>query len=136
MFKETGKIIELNAGQASIQLLQSENCSQCSVNSACSGFGAGARIIRLPVDQTFHVNDEVELSFESSTHLTSAVIVFLMPVFFMIAGLAFAVIRYGQSDKFAIAGTFGGLILGFILVWIINKLLAKKAVWNPIIRKI
>ena len=136
MFKETGKIIGFEGGQANIQMLQSDNCNHCGAKTACSGLGGGERIIRLPVGPNLHVNDLIELSFESSTRIASAIIVFLLPVFAMIAGLAIAIMKYGDADKYAIIGSFGGLAIGFVLVWLINKLLAKKAVWNPVVRKI
>jgi len=136
MFKESGKILDIEGGQARIQLFQSDNCNHCGAKTACSALGSGERIIRLPIGPTFHVNDLIELSFESSARIASAIIVFLLPVFTMIFGLAISVIKYGDADKTAILGSFGGLFIGFVLVWLINKLLAKKAVWNPILKKI
>jgi len=136
MFKETGKIIGFESGQAKIQLLQSDNCNHCGAKTACSSLGGGERIIRLPVLPNLNKDDLVELSFEPSTRIASAIIVFLLPVFTMIFGLAIAIIKFGDADKYAIIGSFGGLVIGFVLVWLINKLLAKKAVWNPVVRKI
>lgn len=136
MFKETGKILEIEQGQASVELFQNDNCNHCGAQTACSVLGGGHRIIRMPIGPTYHVNDLIELSFESSTRIASAIIVFLLPVLTMVFGLAISVIKYGDTNKAAIFGSFGGLLIGFVLVWLINKLLAKKAVWNPVVRKI
>jgi sigma-E factor negative regulatory protein RseC len=136
MFKETGKIVEIRAGQAKIQLFESNACNDCSAKTACSILGGGTRIIQVPIGPSFHVNDLIELSFESSTRITSVVIVFLLPVFTLIFGLAISVIKYGDTANTAILGSLSGLFIGFVLVWLINKLLIKKTLCNPIIRKI
>ena len=136
MFTETGQIVEIKNGLAAIQLTQGEQCSTCAVKGACSPLGSGARIIHTPVDPSFHAGDRIELAFEPSTRIASAAIVFLTPVFFMIAGLAVAAIVFGDAEKPAIIGSFGGLFVGFFLVWLVNKIVSKKRTFAPILRKI
>ncbi len=136
MFRETGQIVEIKNGWAGIRLTQGEQCSHCAVKGACSSIGSGERVIHTRVDSSFRVGDHIELAFESSTRIASAVIVFLIPVFFMIAGLAVAAISFGDAEKPAIVGSFGGLILGFFIVWVVNKIVSKKKAFTPILRKI
>ena len=136
MFKEKGQIVDIKEGKAEIRLTPGEHCHHCGAQTVCSSLGPSARIIRVKVNSTFNRGDWVELSFESSTRIISAVLVFLLPIILMVIGLAFAVIRYGDSEKVAILGSLSGLVGGFAIVGIINKLLAKRATWDPIVRKV
>jgi positive regulator of sigma E activity len=136
MIKEIGNIVETHDGQATIQIIAGGQCNYCSAKTACTPLGTNIRMMQAPVKNGFQAGDYVEISFEPLSRMTSVIIVFLLPLFLMITGLTLAAIYYQDSEKMAILGSFGGLLLGFVVVWILDKLIGKSSRFDPILKKI
>ena len=136
MIKEIGNIVETRDGQATIQVIGGSQCHYCAAKTACTPLGTNVHIMQVPVKNGFQAGDYVEISFEPSSRMTSVVIVFLLPLFFMITGLALAAIYYPDSERMAVFGSFGGLLLGFAVVWILNKVIGRSSRFDPVLKKI
>ena len=75
------------------------------------------------------------ISYMSKSRIISAVLVFMLPVLFLFIGYFMGFYVFG-NEVGAILTTFGGLVVGFILLGITNKILAHNKHFLPTILKV
>ena len=132
---EKGQIINIDSNKVVVQMEAGSQCQQCSAKHACSGMGGVVRRIEIPMKNDVKIGDQVTISYLSQSRIISAVLVFLLPLFFLFAGYFLGFYFFGNESE-AILTTFGGLIVGFILLWILNKFLSKDKHFLPTIIKV
>jgi len=132
---EKGKIVNIDSNKVVVQMEAGSQCQQCGAKHACAGMGGLVRQIEIPANNNVKIGEQVTISYMSQSRVISAVLVFLLPVFFLIAGYSLGVYLFG-TEVGAILTTFGGLIVGFILLGIMNKILAHNKHFLPTILKV
>lgn len=136
MEKEIGKIVNLEDGKAVVQLTAGSQCDHCGAKTICSSLSSAIRQITVPSPEDVKIGDLVELVYKPSTRIASSLIVFIMPVLFMIAGYFVAVAIVQKSEGMGIIGSLFGIAAGIFLVWVFNRVLADKKDFSPYIKKI
>lgn len=135
METEEGKIISFKDGKAVVQMEAGSQCTHCGARHACSAMGGLVRQIEIPAKNDVQVGDHVTISYQSQSRIVSAIIVFMLPVLFLIAGYFIGFSLFGTEGK-AILTSLGGLGIAFILNWGLNKIFEKDRHFVPMIVKI
>jgi positive regulator of sigma E activity len=135
METEIGKIVTINDENAVVQMEAGSQCQHCGAKHACSAMGDVMRQIEIPAKNDVHVGDHVTISYQSQSRIVSVLLVFLLPVLFLIAGYFIGFALFGTEGK-GILTSLGGLVIAFILNWGLNKIFAKDSHFLPTIVKI
>ncbi|MCR4401852.1 MAG: SoxR reducing system RseC family protein [Firmicutes bacterium] len=109
--EERGRVIEVSGGLAKVEVTRHEACRHCG---AC-GLGRADRMV---VEATNAIGarpgDEVALELESSRVLGAAFIAYMIPLFFMMAGIYLGAVlarSAGRSGAASLLGVIFGLAL-------------------------
>jgi len=115
--KERGRVIKAYGNVARVEIFRRDECSRCKV----CGFGSREKIIAVaenPVGAQQH--DEVELELEAAQVVRAAVIVYLIPLAFLLAGLYLGTVFASLIDRpdmaQSAAAVFGFGLLGLSYV--------------------
>jgi len=135
MNTEIGKIVNINKEKVVVQMEAGSQCQHCGAKHACSAIGGVVRQIEIPAKDDVQVGDHVTISHQSQSRIVSALLVFLLPVLFLIAGYFIGFALFGTEGK-AILTALGGLIAAFFINWFLNKILAKERHFLPTILRI
>ena len=135
MGTEEGKIIKLKNGKATVEMVVGSHCTSCRARHACSAMGGVVRQIEVPVKNGIRFGEQVTLSYNAKSRITSAGLVFLLPLVFLFIGY-FVGVSIFKNEIAAILTTFGGLIIGFISLGILNRALAHNNKFLPTIIKV
>jgi sigma-E factor negative regulatory protein RseC len=142
MAQTIGFVVETgNDGQAVVVAEKNQGCGSCSAVSQCHG-GQAARTQKMPalnrVGAT--VGDRVTLTVASGALLSRMAVLYLVPVFGMLAGAFAGAFLFGgvagtDSDH-SIALGLAGFVLGFVFSVAISRVWS--AVWPvmPVITRI
>lgn len=130
---EWGRVIGLDDDSIWLETIQQSSCSSCSAKSGC-GFGLmneqrkGRRqqlkLDRKPQHQHLQLGDEVVLTLPDHTLVSTVLWVYLLPLFSMLL-LAFLADYQGASELVTALFSMLGLALGFAIVAVKSKVIAK-----------
>ncbi|UCE07861.1 MAG: SoxR reducing system RseC family protein [bacterium] len=126
-------IVNINNEKVVAQMEAGSQCQHCGAKHACSAIGGVVRQIEIPAKNDVQVGDHVTISYQSQ--MVSALLVFLLPVLFLLAGYFIGFALFGTEGK-AILTALGGLIAAFFINWFLNKILAQERHFLPTILKI
>lgn len=136
MEEEIGHVTKVDHGKVKIQLTPGSQCTGCGAKSFCSALGETVRVLEVESKENVNPGDMVSLKFSASSKLTSAMIIFILPIIFMIAGYFLMTSLYINSEGWGVIGSLLGLVFGFIVIRVLDRLLLKTKEYNPIIKKI
>ncbi|HEY8389903.1 MAG TPA: SoxR reducing system RseC family protein, partial [Clostridia bacterium] len=91
--------------------------------------------IKLKNDVGAKIGDTVEVGFSDKSLTLSNLIVFGIPLLLLLIGMIIA-IGLKLNELFAIFIAIGSLVLGFVVVFIIDKIVAKNNDFSPKILRI
>jgi len=135
---EQGTIVRITEGKAIIRVHTSEGCSTCGAKHACGFMGDGdTRQMEIPLSKDQHEfkeGDRITLSFQPQARVFSALMVFFLPVIFLIAGYFLGMKLFAAEGK-AIISAFAALVLAFVILWGLNRLFARDKNFLPTIEK-
>lgn len=136
MEEEIGHVTKVDHGKVKIQLTPGSQCTGCGAKSFCSALGETVRVLEVESEENVSPGDRVSLKFGASSKLTSAMIIFIFPIISMIAGYFLMTSLYINTEGWGIIGSLSGLVFGFIVVRILDRMLLKTKEYNPVIKKI
>ena len=133
---ETGTIVEIHKNLATIRMVPGSQCSHCGAQTICTTLGDSARILQVPVQNDMTVGDTVRVHFKSASRVEATIIVFVVPIFFMLAGLVAGLLISPENEGPVILSTFARLVVGFFTTWVLNKLFGNRSEFQPDVQKI
>ena len=157
MLTEIANVIKVDGHQAWCEADRKTVCGSCQASKGCGVplidniFSPKPVNIRIKHDNCLKIGDRVEIGVDKSAFLHSSLLVYLLPIIFM---LVFAMIAQGVSvdsviaeanvietmgynEAIIIAYALAGLIFGFFCVYVISRKLATNAAFQAVlIRKI
>jgi len=138
--KDIGTIIDKKGSLSVVKVALSDFCTSCSSKGGCAAFGTGSGIMEARDRFDTHIGDVVRITCKPSHKITAAIITFILPIVFLIAGyvIGMALVPEGTevSEKYGIIGSFAGLVLSFGLLKIIDLYLKNKKKYFPEIVKV
>jgi sigma-E factor negative regulatory protein RseC len=131
---EIGIVIEIEGGRAVIQLESGDGCGACAAKESCMiGSDATKRSIKLNNIVKAKKGDMISFSVEEKGVVYASLILYVIPVIFLLLGMAIGV-SYNmgfEKDLSAGIGGFIGLIFALILIRIFTEFSKKKSVFIP-----
>ena len=116
MKEEVGKITNIVNGRAYVQMESGSQCNRCGANHSCTPLNQITRELEIPVsNENIKIGDRVSINFRPQTRILSAVLVFILPVIFLITGYFIGTKFYNSEDKSILTG-FTGLSISFIII--------------------
>ncbi|MFG6654749.1 SoxR-reducing system protein RseC [Scandinavium sp. M-37] len=138
MIKEWATVISWQDGLARVSCDVKASCSSCASRAGC-----GSRVLNKLGPQTEHtisvpsaeplvVGQKVELGISEGSLLTSAMLVYMTPLFGLFVIAALFQLLFG-SDLAAFAGGVLGGVGGFLVARGLSPKLASREAWQPVI---
>lgn len=127
MLVETGRIVAVGDDSLWVETIRQSTCGSCAAQKGCGhgllnriseGRSVYIRVMRGALaDTVCAVDDQVRIGIPEQVILRGSVVLYILPLFFMLAGAAIAAGFWPASpDGAAAAGAAAGLVLGFALV--------------------
>ena len=126
MIKEDAcTVIAVNGRKVTVEVCSTDGCKACSMNGFC-GAGHKDRYFTIETDVPVKVGDKVVLKIYGGSEVISSLILFLLPILFMIFGFVLGkfILHYSEGTSTLIS--IGGLALSFFVVRLIDYLYGKK----------
>lgn len=121
--EETGVVVALEGRFAYIERIHLAGCKNCAMHGLCGSKDNP----KLKFYNNIHlqVGDFVQININAGLRIFSSFIVFVFPIImlfiFLVIGMLFKL-----SEKISVLMAFGGLILAFLIVWMIDKYIGLK----------
>lgn len=124
-------------GRIQVTVERGEACHACQARGACQALGGQTRDIVLLVDNDLDANpgDRVRITMAETAVIKASLVLYLFPALGLIGGAA-AGFAVGESlelptDPSAIFGALGGLILGFLVSWLMGSRMSRNKAFTP-----
>ena len=125
--QETGKVINIDKGNAFIEFKRTAACGKCHACGMLSG--QGSVTVKAPNDVGAKVGDRVEVEFSTKNALGTSAIAYLVPLAFLVAGLLiglFAPVSINfDREVFAALLAICMTAAGFVLLHFLEPLFRK-----------
>lgn len=123
-----GIVTKIKGNKISVRLYKSSACSHCS---ACSEEAKSGKIFDFPFDKEVEKGDLVTLEIAEKEVMKAAIIVYVIPPIFMILGYIVAA-SLNFSETMSALGSFVGLAVSFLILFLYDKFFAKKNIEEEI----
>lgn len=142
MAQTIGFVVETgNNGRATVVAEKGQGCGSCSSVSHCHG-GQAARSQKTPAFNPIGaaVGDRVTLTVASGALLARMAVLYLVPVFGMLAGAFTGALTaagaQGADSAYSIVFGLSGFILGFVFSVVISRIWSSARPVTPVITRI
>lgn len=138
MIKEWATVISWQDGLARVSCDVKASCSSCASRAGCGSRALNKlgpqteHTISVPSAEPLVVGQKVELGISEGSLLTSAMLVYMTPLFGLFVIAALFQLLFG-SDLAAFAGGVLGGVGGFLVARGLSPKLASREAWQPVI---
>ncbi len=138
MIEERGRVVKVDPTSVWVETLRKSSCGRCQANNAC-GHGLMNRLmpsrshayIQASSHYPLQVGDEVTIALPGQALLSASVLVYLVPLLFMLLG-GIAGTMVEQTEVVVIMLSLAGLVFGFLGVsWWIKRI--QKGLYEPVV---
>lgn len=121
-----GKVVEIRGDKAVVRIEKAERCKTCR---ACT-FLPGESAVNIPAENAVgaETGDLVRVTADKPLLFKASALCYLMPLGLALLGV---LIGYFFGEVGMIVGFFGGLIIGFLLLKIVDGVFSKKKEYQP-----
>ncbi|KXS48275.1 positive regulator of sigma(E), RseC/MucC [Halanaerobium congolense] len=141
--EELATVIKRKKNKAEVKITRYSACSKCDKSCSLAGDSHDQDEIVLEVEDKIGVKngDQVLIEMRKGNLLFASVVVYVIPIFLMIAGYFFGVwaaslLNIAAVELAGIAGTFIFLILSFLINKLFNSYFEKISSFQPKIKKV
>ena len=141
--EELATVIKRKKNKAEVKITRYSACIKCDKSCSLAGDSHDQDEIVLEVEDKIGVEngDQVLVEMEKGNLLFASVVVYVIPIFLMIAGYFFGVwiaslLDIAAAELAGIAGTFIFLILSFLINKLFNSYFEKISSFQPKIKKV
>jgi positive regulator of sigma E activity len=120
--EDRGKVVEIKGRKVTVEICPASGCASCGM---CAG-GNKSRFFTLDTNVPVKLGDEVMIRLYGGSEVVSSLILFLMPILFMIIGFVIAFFVFHLPEGKATLAGIAGLGVSFIAVKLIDYLYGKK----------
>jgi positive regulator of sigma E activity len=125
MKEDIGTVVAINGRKVTLEICPTEGCASCSMSGVC-GAGNKNRYFTLETDQPVEIGDQVTLQIHGGSEVVSSLVLFLLPILFMIFGFVLGRFILGLKEGSAVLISILGLGLSFFVVRLIDHFYGKK----------
>ena len=127
MIEEEGKVVTVEQGAVWVETIRKSTCSSCSARNGCGQnllekyrSSKQQSYIRASNDFSIEENDQVVIGIPESALMRASLLVYLMPLIFMMGSLWLAT-AVGWNDLLTALSAMAGLAAGFIPVRMLGQ---------------
>ncbi|MDP8231709.1 MAG: SoxR reducing system RseC family protein [Candidatus Zophobacter franzmannii] len=122
--ESVGIVLSINNDIAEVEVIAGGGCSTCSMSLVC---GSTKKKIKYSARAPFKVkvHDKVSLTLVEGSKVLSALIIFLIPVLFLIFGYIIGT-KFGLNEGFSVLVSLGFFGISLIPVKILDNVYGKK----------
>ena len=142
MVTEEGIVLRVGQSVAWVKMTRSSACESCSERDACHSMGGSENEMEVEAINSAgaKAGDKVVVTFETASLLKISFLLYLFPVFSMIAGAAtgqyLAKTYHGDPSGYAALFAFLFFTVAFLIIRVISKSLAKDSKYRAKILRI
>lgn len=129
--EDVGTVVEVKGRKVTLEVCPTSGCASCSMGGVC-GTGNKNKYFTLDTDIPVKVGDQVILQIQGGSEVVSSLVLFLLPIVFMILGFVFGKFVFNLQESNAVLVSVLGLGLSFFVVRIIDHHYGKKITLNII----
>ena len=132
---ETGKVIEVHAGRARVEVSQSGMCSHCEMASSCIPGGGGSRIIEVADPIGVSTDQRVRIELSGGKLIGASFLAYLLPLFGLFAGAIVGFYSAGsaRADLWGTIGAIAGLTAGLLISRLLGQYFGRSGKLTPTI---
>lgn len=136
MIEDIGKVVQVIDDKAYVEVERSSACAQCGLQEA-EELAAGGKV----VFEAYNLagaksGDRVKVQVRTGAYMKASLYIYGIPVLFLIigaiAGAYAATILRKSSDTISALFAMGGLVVGFIILFLLRKR-SNKAEYMPVV---
>jgi len=125
MIEDIGRVVKINGDQAFIEVERSSACASCGLQEA-EELATGGKVIFEAYNMAgANIGDRVRVQVRTGAYTKASLYVYGIPVLFLVigavAGVYTAMILKRSSDSMSGLFAMGGLVVGFIVVFLFRK---------------
>jgi sigma-E factor negative regulatory protein RseC len=125
MIEDIGRVVKINGDQAFIEVERSSACASCGLQEA-EELAAGGKVVFEAYNMAAaNIGDRVRVQVRTGAYTKASLYVYGIPVLFLVigavAGTYTAMILKRSSDTMSALFAIGGLVVGFIVVFLFRK---------------
>lgn len=119
--KNIGVVKQIEGRDVLISVFKESSCSHCN---KCGDEDKISRELKIKIADEVEIGDFIEFEIENKKVFIAAMVVYIVPVFIMIAGY-FMGLKIFKKEGMAVLSAFISLAISFSLVYIYDKLIVK-----------
>lgn len=118
-----------------VKILLQEECNNCQIKEHCHGHGDDIRELRIKSYRKLNIDDEVEIFIKPQIRIVTSILIFLFPILcaFIFYFMSFELFKI---EFISIISSFLGIVLAFLIVFIIVRKFKTLKTYVPIGEKI
>ncbi|MFO7660026.1 MAG: SoxR reducing system RseC family protein [Candidatus Cloacimonadaceae bacterium] len=120
---DVGTVIAIDGRQIVVEICKSGGCKSCGLKGLC-GSGKTSLLLNFETDDKYQIGDKVLVSVTAGVRVLSSLLVFVFPILALFG--FFLIGRMFLHELGAILFGFGGMAIAFLIVKLLDKLIAKK----------
>ncbi|HOV16481.1 MAG TPA: SoxR reducing system RseC family protein [Candidatus Cloacimonadota bacterium] len=121
--EDIGVVTAVQDNRITVEIAKGGGCKSCSMYSFCGG-NESKLTVNFNTDGGYRIGDKVKVDISAGIRVLSSLIIFGLPLVALFA--FFLIARQFTSEPYAILIGFGGLLLSFLIVKILDKKMAKR----------
>lgn len=120
---DIGTVIAIDGRQITVEICKSGGCQSCGLKGLC-GSGKSSLLLTFTTDDIYRIGDKVLVSVSAGVRVLSSLLVFVFPILALFG--FFLAARMFVNEPVAIIIGFAGMGIAFLIVKLLDKLIAKK----------
>ncbi len=129
--EDISTVVAIDGKKVTLEVCPTEGCSSCNMSGAC-GMGNKNKYFTLETDLPLKIGDKVTLQIQGGSEVVSSLVLFLLPIIFMILGFVLGRFVFAFKESTSVLFSILGLGLSFFVVKIIDHYYGKKISINII----
>ncbi|MEX1667610.1 SoxR reducing system RseC family protein [Zhongshania guokunii] len=140
MISETGRVVGIDQDALWVETIQRSTCSSCSAQKGCGqglmnkALDGRRNQLRVKLGgqsaDDFQLDDQLEIGIPERALVGGAMVVYLLPLFTMLAAMA-GVSHYFVGDVAAAIGALLGFVAGMVLLGLHARLISDNPAYQP-----
>jgi len=136
MIEDIGKVVKIDGDQAYVEVERSSACAQCGLQEA-EELAIGGKVVLEAYNLAgAKSGDRVKVQVRTGSYMKASLYFYGIPVLFLIigaiAGAYAATILRKSSDTMSALFAMGGLVVGFIILFLLRKS-SNKTEYMPVV---
>ncbi len=139
MIEDIGKVVKIDGDQAYVEVERSSACASCGLQEA-EELATGGKVVFGAYNMVgANIGDRVRVQVRTGVFTKASLYIYGIPVLFLvigaIAGAYAATILKRSSDTMSALFAMGGLVVGFIILFLLRKR-SNKREYMPVVMEV